>query len=572
MVVIEGTASLNLVKEQLDESLSVAESNLEQYAEELSDTRRLTLCVDQFRQLKGVMAVVNLHGAALLVEEMEALGDFILANTDVDQEPLLAGLSNAIMVLGHYLEYVQVKQSTLPVLLIPTINEVRSLAKKSFLPESTFFNLDKNPSRPAKQTGESADHAKLEEIGRRLRHMYQVGMLGVFKGESVAPNVKLMQRALDRIDSLSGDVPMSKLWWLGQGVLSALESGNVEITNSRKSLLGMIDRQIKAVVLQTEVTLQKTAPDSVVREAVFVTSLAEKTDGVVGEILSEFGVAEDRMDGITIQNEQSLMTGPSGSVIKSVVDAIKEDLANIKDSLDLGARGTHGGDSEGFISISEALVKMAKTLHVLELVDAAEQLSEQSLVVAKWTSSEDIDADSDEFNAVADALLYVENSIASLSPRLGGVSSLDTTEVESVTNGGMSITQLDEARRLVIEESRAGLTLAKRALTSFMESNWDSMHLNNVPTILNTVWGGLTFLQLKRASSVMKSCEEFIRSRLIKDRSNEPDEHLMETLADAITSIDYYLESLESNKPIGEGMLDVAEESMDELGCSNKAA
>ncbi|MBV1921197.1 MAG: ferrous iron transporter B, partial [Pseudomonadales bacterium] len=123
-----------------------------------------------------------------------------------------------------------------------------------------------------------------------------------------------------------------------------------------------------------------------------------------------------------------------------------------------------------------------------------------------------------------------------------------------------------------VGESRAGLSLAKRALTSYMESNWDGMHLSNVPTTLNTVWGGLTFLQLERAANVMKSCEGFIHGRLINDRSNEPDEHLMETLADAITSIDYYLESIENNKPIGEGVLDVAEESMDELGYPSKAA
>ena len=40
----------------------------------------------------------------------------------------------------------------------------------------------------------------------------------------------------------------------------------------------------------------------------------------------------------------------------------------------------------------------------------------------------------------------------------------------------------------------------------------------------------------------------------------------LETLADAITCVDYYLESLEANKPIGDGILDLAEESVAELG------
>ena len=40
----------------------------------------------------------------------------------------------------------------------------------------------------------------------------------------------------------------------------------------------------------------------------------------------------------------------------------------------------------------------------------------------------------------------------------------------------------------------------------------------------------------------------------------------METLADALTGVDYYLESMEEQKPIGEGVLEVAEESVKALG------
>jgi hypothetical protein len=40
----------------------------------------------------------------------------------------------------------------------------------------------------------------------------------------------------------------------------------------------------------------------------------------------------------------------------------------------------------------------------------------------------------------------------------------------------------------------------------------------------------------------------------------------LETLADAISSVDYFLESLEANKPIGEFILEIAEDSVAELG------
>ena len=70
----------------------------------------------------------------------------------------------------------------------------------------------------------------------------------------------------------------------------------------------------------------------------------------------------------------------------------------------------------------------------------------------------------------------------------------------------------------------------------------------------------------------MGSCESFIEDKLIKNRSENPTGELMETLADAVTSIDYYLEGMEDDKPIGEGILDVAEDSMQVLGFPVKAA
>lgn len=569
MVTIEGTASLNLVKEQLDESLSVAESNLEHYAEEPENDVRLKHCLEQLSQLKGVFRLIELPGAAMLVDEMVGLGNLVLSRSHEDNEPELACISSAIMVLNHYLEYVQAKQRAMPVLLIPTINELRSLARKNLVPESTFFTLQENPDRPPKTAGEPADHGKLEQMSRRLRHMYQVGMLGVFKGENIETNVKLMERALSRIDALSGQVEMAKLWWLGRGVLDALASGKVEASNARKSLLGMIDRHIKALVFQGVGSLDKEPSLQAVQECVFICSLVPPLTPTLEEIQQAYQIPANCVRDEQLQVERDLMKGPGGTVIRSVAEAIKEELTQIKDTLDLGARGAHSDDIESFGKVSESLVKIGNTLLMLGLVDASNVIKDQATNVKNWTEA-DVDPEGEQFNSVADALLYVENCVAALAPRAGGLDSTED-EAENATKQGMSITQLEEARRVVVTEARAGLSLAKRAITSYIDSNWDNMHLNNVPTTLNTVWGGLLFLQIERAASVLKSCESFISNKLLAEKIH-PDQHTLETLADALTSIDYYLESMEDNKPLGDSILDVAQESVEELGFPIQAA
>jgi len=231
--------------------------------------------------------------------------------------------------------------------------------------------------------------------------------------------------------------------------------------------------------------------------------------------------------------------------------------------LDLGGRGAAGVDKNTFVAVSELMKSISSTLLMLDLVDASEALNAQVGQVCEWSNEGDLNTDKEEFCLVADALLFVESSIASLQV---------STPVSQMANGegagsenSVSVSYLDGACRLVLRESRNGFSLVKRAITSFIDSNGDKLHLQNIPVTLTAIGGGLIFVNMDRAASVVKSCKVYVEERLLVEESNELDAHLLETLADAITSVDYYLESIESNRPMGDGILEVAEESIDEL-------
>lgn len=567
MVTIEGTASLGLVKAQLDEAISIAEANLEHYAEEPDNETRLKTSLDQINQIRGVLKLIGLGGAALLAEEMLGLGGQIMNDRVADKERALACMSSSIMMLSRYIEYVETQSNALPVLLIPAINDIRAHARKSLLQESHFNDTSFEPERPQRTQTEPADPQKLMSNIRRLRQMYQVGMLSVFRDEPIDIGVKLMRRALDRIDSLGGDVPMSKLWWLSTGVMDALSARQLEPNNARKSFLGSVDRQIKSVIAGGEQALQEEPKSSVVREAIFLTSLVDPVTDTLKEIRETFGLVDESIRDGMLRQERENMRGPGGSVLRSVADALQEELTSIKDSLDLGARGA-ADDEESFKKISDSLIKVSNTLQVLGLKDASDLIESKAKNVSGWTS-EDVDAESEEFNEVADALLFVENSIANLLPDAGPMPSEE--DVAGARQAGMSITQISGARGVVVSEARSGLSLAKRAITSYIDSNWDVMHLANVPKTLSSVWGGLVFLKLPRAAAVLRSCEHFIDKKLLEENI-QPDQSTLETLADALTSVDYFLESMETSKPLGDSILDVAQASVKELGFPVEAA
>src|SRR5690554_2782993 len=67
----------------------------------------------------------------------------------------------------------------------------------------------------------------------------------------------------------------------------------------------------------------------------------------------------------------------------------------------------------------------------------------------------------------------------------------ETDALAGVTGRREESIYLQEAIWVVAEEARGALTLAKRAITAFIESDYDKLHLANLPGTLHSIWGGV---------------------------------------------------------------------------------
>src|SRR5690606_24846904 len=126
--------------------------------------------------------------------------------------------------------------------------------------------------------------------------------------------------------------------------------------------------------------------------------------------------------------------------------------------------------------------------------------------------------------------------------------------------------QIHEAEHLVIEEAESGLGMIKRALNSYVESNYDVGHIKNVASTLITVRGAMQVLNLPRATKVVAACERFVSKALLGSNQVAAIEHMLETFADAVISLEYYLDAIKSDKDADTSVLQVAEESLQALG------
>ncbi|MDH1011316.1 ferrous iron transporter B [Pseudomonas nicosulfuronedens] len=551
---VTGATSLSLVRDELFATMEEAEQNLEHFIAERQNGSLLQHSVDCLSQIRGTLNLIELAGAELLAQEALDLATDIPTGVSEDRDGQLAALGNALYVLRRYLENLEAHRQEIPELLLPAINDVRQAAGQPALPESFFFSARLDLPRPLRAVTAPQVDDPAREV-RRLRQMYQVGLVGLIREQNLYPSLKLMGRALGKLDVLLGSAARTRLCWVGAGALESLVDAQMLPRKTRKLVFSRLDRELKQLIVNP----QYEAPRQLLKELLYLTTLADTSGVRATELRQVFGLAPLPFTDHLLEDESQRLSGPGQSVMRSLSVAIREELTAVKDQLDLIERGVSQADALGILHAQ--LGKLAKTLGMVGLNSAATSLQHQHGVVAGWVSRGTVD-DPAALNSLADALLYVESMVGNLERG----ERMSTRPTPMGEDDSFAVHQLAEARIVVIDEAQAGLALAKRAITAYLESNGDKLHLANVPVSLQAVRGGLWFLGQERAALLVGACADYIQGQMI-ETTQMPSEQMLETLADALTGLEYYLEGGAMMRPEGQpDVLDVASESVKALG------
>ena len=556
-----GATSLSVVRDELFATMAETQQYLEEFLDARDNGALLQNAVTNLQQIKGILSLVELAGAGLLAEEARALAMDIPVGATDERNHQLTAINNGLHVLRSYLEQLAAHRVEMPELLLPAINKLRIAGQQNPLPESFFFAVRVDVQRPAQSQSvtdntDSTDSTDKMALARRLRHMYQVGLLAFIRDENLQASLRLMMRALLRLDKLYRGQSNSHLYWVAAAALESHADAQLLPKKSRKQLFARVDREIK---LQSD-SADYTASRGVIKDLLYLVALANTRGEIAEQVRNLTNLPTLPFTDNMLDEEYQRLTGPGRNVLHSLSTAIGEELTSAKDILDLIERGTAQNDV--LSTLHSILTKLEKTLAMVGLNGASHALKKHLNIVEDWADIVTIERDA--LLALADTLLYVEGMVAGLER---GELQDKTAKSEVVDeNDSFAKHQLLEARIVVNEEAKSGLSLAKRAITAYLESEGDKMHLLNVPTSLNLVRGGLWFLDQHRAAEQVAACSEYIQTQMI-EATNMPSEQMLDTLADALTSLEYYLEGgVLLHAKENRSVLDLADESLKSLG------
>lgn len=551
--------SFELVQSEIETTIKQAEKNLERFQENRESGEDLQNCIDFLNQLRGIFVLVEIQGGVLLCHEAVSLANEVPVGATDDKNNLLTTLNNALFILRRYIEYYQQRREDHPELLLPIINELRVAIRNKPFPDSHFFEIDMGKKVNHCQSLGLTDSAPIKDFdhrARRLRHMYQVALLGIIRDKNVSVSVKLMTRAALGLSKLCGSAPLAGLWCLLAVVGQAMMDRQMEATKSRKRLLMKIEKYTKELVYVGKVVTSKTAPDSIIKELLYLLSLSGSSNPEVQEILNGYGVAPLALSEQKLISHRKRLFGPGVDVLRSLSGALQEEISQLKDKLDIIERGIDP-DVTDFSVISVGLEKLSSTLVMLDLKQLAELASVQNLAIKSW-ADENRPPSEEDLLAVANAVLNIEQAIkrfeeTGITPELD-----DSVQDQQVVENSP---YLSEAMIVVIDEAQSGITLTKRAITAFVESNWDKLHLANVNSTLNSVRGSMIIIGEERLAASLKASAVAIKQELL-ERDARPDEKILDTLADILTSLEYYIETIGGRESVNVDLLSLAEESL----------
>lgn len=253
-----------------------------------------------------------------------------------------------------------------------------------------------------------------------------------------------------------------------------------------------------------------------------------------------------------LDHARGSLSGRNRELLDTVGNAVKEELLQVKDALDLHLR-TDGAPQQ----LQEQVTKLgsvADTLGMLGL-GAARGVVVQQRDALRGVVEGRQQIDEDMLLDIAGALLYVDASLDDQVAHLGA------------SGSGQDDPSAVENRRTVevlAHEAIANFAAAREHFVAFIETSWNHAELQDVPRLLGDVSGALRMLDLGTAADYLRGVQQYIEAELI-GRQRVPSGRQLDTLADAMASLEYYLEALRDRRPGREDILDITRSSLEAL-------
>ena len=551
-------SALAIVSQELIETIRSAHLALEDCVDGRGGSASLTRCAQLLHQAGGALRLTETYGAALLTEEMEAVCKSIASlRPGKGREDGLEALTRSMVQLPIYIERLLGGGRDIALVLLPILNDLRAARGQPLLSEGTLLLLNLSPSSKPSANAEPRESGEDPVfVARKLRPKFQLALLGWIQGGDVDRHLQTLAAVATAMESASNREDMRQLWWVLGGVLESLQNSGLETSVALKRLLGQADRQLKHLIDEGAAAFDNHPVTDLLNNLLYYVARSSNAGPRISEIRAAFNLSELLPGDEQVEHARESLSAPSVKLMETVAAAIKEDLGRVKDVLDIFVR-TGMNKSSDLVPQLDLLKKISDTLGVLGLGrlrgDIDGEIKRLKDIVAKSGT-----ANEQTVLEIASTLLLVEDRLDNQLARLIVPQEPDPAEpdVEMSEDEDAEYKKVTEA---VMRESIINLARIKETFSQAMTSAGDSQGIDSVPALIRGIKAGLLLLNKSRAMDVVERVGDLFMLTLRGSGPSRLSQKETDRLADAIVSVEYYMETVRAGRREPWYMLDNAE-------------
>ncbi len=536
--------SLYLLHNEIKVTLQNAETHLSEFNDDSNQALLLLDSTTALAQVSNVLDLLFLKGASLLALALSEGFQHLYDHQQQNNHELIMDISEGIMILNRYIEFVLLKETVEYSLILPIINQLhRHLAK----PEVTATELILTQNRSLVISNPEKNYQSLMQLGIsnvKLTDAYRAGLLVALTAKQKPINeidlqkLRVMQASCEAVASRS-----DSLFWLATVTAVSDLADALPLTDVQKRALIFVEQQFNNYL-----------PVNDARFADLVSFACQRHNDLSQKVQQKY--IENRLDETQVQAMKRFLFGPNREVTDTVHQLIQEEIDEIKKSCDsYGRQDTLPTNIDERQSMLERLNNLSLVFKTLNLKDISDILANQVALVKNWT-----EPTPEDFDSLLNSLMLAENSAIFLAKsHTPGAITLP------LCNQNISLHQLDSAYATLIRESRSSIANIESAFNDYLaDEHHDIMNLVNVPEMIRNIAGACLFLDLPQSHQLLKRTSPYVDMLISHGNQGISETHLAK-IADILMAVDYYLESLETNKPAGLQAIKMGQKSLQQL-------
>ena len=555
------TQTMQQAAREISAALSEARTALEAHVEQPENTALLERCSFELHQVQGALRVLEIYGAALLAEEMEQVARYLIGAREEhkNQSESLDALMRAMVQLPGYLERVLAGSRDLALVLLPLLNDLRAVRGCALLSEGTLLLLNLKSDRQAQPTSPAPGEPPLTpaQWARRLRPRFQAGLVGWIRGERLEQNLEILATVATRLEQVATQQSVFQLWWVVGALLEALSEHGVESSVSVKRLLGLADREIRRLYEQGETRYAQVPPIELLNNLLYYVARSTTAGPRVTAVRSSFRLNELLPVDDSVEQERENLSAPSVKLMHTVAAAIREDLTRVKDVLDMFVR-RGGGQAEELTPQIVLLRKIGDTLGVLGLGELRGRVQDANARLEAVVAGRE-SADEATLVQVAASLIRVEDHLD------GQLVGLIMPKKAPIAGAAEAPDQdFEPVQGAVLRECVVNLARVKESIAQSVSGTLEAVGFDSWKELMRGIKAGLLMLGKSRAVDIVDAITEQLR-RVMQPGGMPHSGAYLDRLADAVVSLEYYIETLQAGRSDPWYMLDNAQVCLEVL-------